>query len=146
MIRRILYASDFSSASRPAFAKAVERAKANRAEPTVAHVLMPALPMMADGYMSAQAYRDMEMASRRWGLKQLDALVSKAKRAGVRARALLLEGVAADRIVRAARSRHADMIVIGTHGRTGFARLMVGSVANRVIGHARCPVLTVRGK
>ena len=146
MTRRILYASDFSSASRPAFAKAVDLAKANRAELTIAHVLTPSLPVIADGYMSAQAYRDMELAARRWGQKQLDALVTKAKRAGVRARALLLEGVAADRIVRAARSRHADMIVIGTHGRTGFARLMVGSVANRVVSHARCPVLTVRGK
>jgi nucleotide-binding universal stress UspA family protein len=146
MTRRILYASDFSSASRPAFAKAVDLAKDNRAELTIAHVLTPALPVIADGYMSAQAYRDMELAARRWGQKQLDALVAKAKRAGVRARALLLEGVAADRIVRAARSRHADMIVIGTHGRTGFARLMVGSVANRVVSHARCPVLTVRGK
>ena len=96
--------------------------------------------------MSPQVYRDVEMVARRWGQKQLDALVTKAKRAGVRARALLLEGVAADRIVRAARSRYADLIVIGTHGRTGFARLMIGSVANRVVSHARCPVLTVRGK
>jgi nucleotide-binding universal stress UspA family protein len=88
----------------------------------------------------------MEAAARRYGQKHLDALVAKAKRAGVRVRGLLLQGVAADRIVRAARSRHADMIVIGTHGRTGFARLMLGSVANRVISHARCPVLTVRGK
>ena len=146
MTRRILYASDFSSASRPAFAQAVDLAKANRAELTIAHVLTPALPVIADGYMSAQAYRDIEMTARRWGQKQLDALVTKAKRAGVRARPLLLEGVAADHIVRAARSRRADMIVIGTHGRTGFARLMVGSVANRVVSHARCPVLTVRGK
>lgn len=104
---------------RPAFAKAVDLAKANRAELTITLVLTPALPVIADGYMSAQAYRDMEMAARRWGQKQLDALVTKAKRAGARARALLLEGVAADRIVRAARSRHGDMIVIGTHGRTG---------------------------
>jgi nucleotide-binding universal stress UspA family protein len=146
MIRRILCASDFSSASQPAFARAVDLAKAYRAELIVSHVLTPPLPVMIDGAMSPQAYRAMNTAARRDGQAQLDGLVSKAKRAGVRARALLLEGMAAERIVRAATSRHADMIVIGTHGRTGFARFLAGSVAIRVISQARCPVLTVRGR
>jgi nucleotide-binding universal stress UspA family protein len=64
----------------------------------------------------------------------------------VRARALLLEGIAADRIVRAARSTRADLIVIGTHGRTGFTRMVLGSVASRVISQAPCAVLTMRGR
>ena len=146
MIRRILSASDFSPASRPAFAKAVDLARATRAELTVAHVLTPPLPVLIDGSMSPQAWRAMNTAARRDGQRQLEGLVSRAKRAGVRARALLLEGVAAERIVRAATSRHADMIVMGTHGRTGFARLLAGSVANRVISQARCPVLTIPGR
>ncbi|HEY7520614.1 MAG TPA: universal stress protein [Methylomirabilota bacterium] len=146
MIRRILHASDFSPASQPAFAKAIDLAKVNRAELIVAHVLTPVMPLMPDGYMSAKAYREIEAAARRRGQTQLDGLVAKAKRAGVRARALLLYGVAVDRIVRAARSRRADMIVIGTHGRTGFARFLLGSVASGVVTHARCPVLTVRGR
>jgi nucleotide-binding universal stress UspA family protein len=54
--------------------------------------------------------------------------------------------MAADAIARAARSRHAGMIVMGTHGRTGLTKLLLGSVAERVIGSAPCPVLTVRGK
>jgi nucleotide-binding universal stress UspA family protein len=121
MIRRILCASDFSSASQPAFARAVDLAKAYRAELIVAHVLTPSLPVMMDGAMSPQAYRAMNTAARRDGQAQLDGLVSKAKRAG-------------------------DMIVIGTHGRTGFARFLAGSVAIRVISQAPCPVLTVRGR
>jgi nucleotide-binding universal stress UspA family protein len=145
MIRRILYPSDFSSASRPAFTKAIELAKQNRAQVIVAHVLAPILPV-ADGYVAPQMYAQMEAVSRKHGKKQLDALIARAKRAGVRAAGLLLEGVASDRIVRAARARHADVIVMGTHGRTGLSRLFLGSVASRVVSQASCPVLTVRGK
>lgn len=145
MTRRILHPSDFSSASRAAFRKAVELAKQNRAELVVAHVLAPVVPV-ADGYISAKAYQDMEAAGRRYGKKHLDALVGKARAARVRARGLLLEGIVSDRIVRAAKAQRADTIVMGTHGRTGLSRFILGSVASRVVAHAACPVLTVRGK
>jgi len=49
-----------------------------------------------------------------------------------------------EEIVREARRRRADLIVMGTHGRTGVARFFLGSVAARVLALARCPVLTVR--
>ena len=58
----------------------------------------------------------------------------------------LLEGIAHEQIARAARARRADLIVIGTHGRTGVAKLFLGSVAGRVVSIAHCPVMTVRGK
>ena len=145
MIRRILHPSDFSSASRAAFSKVLELAKRNRAQVIVTHVLPPVMPI-ADGYMSPQAYAQMEAASHKYGKKQLDALIAKAKRAGVRASGLLLDGIVADRIVRAARAKHADVIIMGTHGRTGLARFFLGSVASRVVGQASCPVLTVRGR
>lgn len=141
---RILHPTDFSPASRAAFAKAVKLAKKDRSELVIAHVLAPVMPPV-DGYMTARMYYDMEAVARRSGQKQLDALVARARKTGVRARGLLLEGVVHDRIVRAARGQHADMIVIGTHGRTGLARFMLGSVASRVVSHAGCPVLTVRG-
>ena len=53
-------------------------------------------------------------------------------------------GFAADTICRVAEERNSDLIVIGTHGRTGLARLLVGSVAEKVVRQAPCPVLTVR--
>ena len=56
------------------------------------------------------------------------------------------EGEAATVIVHQAKHVQADMIVIGTHGRTGFAKLFLGSVASRVLAVSPCPVLTVRGK
>jgi nucleotide-binding universal stress UspA family protein len=55
-------------------------------------------------------------------------------------------GVPADVIVRTARTRRAALIVMGTHGRSGFSRFLLGSVASRVVATSPCPVLTVRGK
>jgi nucleotide-binding universal stress UspA family protein len=145
-IRRILHPTDFSKASAAAYKRAVEMAKANRAELLLVHVLAPAIPMMADGYLSPKVYEDMENASRGYGQKHLAALVRKAKQAGVRVKGLLLEGIPHERVAGAARSKKADLLVIGTHGRTGFAKLFLGSVASRILAVAPCPVLTVRGK
>ncbi len=145
-IRRVLHPTDFSRASSGAFKRAVEMARANRAELLLVHVMTPAIPMMGDGYVSPQLYEDMEAAARSYSQKHLNALVAKARKAGARVKALLLEGVPHERIAQAARSRKADLVVIGTHGRTGFAKLFLGSVASRVLTISPCPVLTVRGK
>ena len=145
-MRRILHPSDFSSASRAAFARAVATAKTERAELLLVHVMAPVIPPTGDGFIPANVYDDIERSIRADAQKQLDKLVAKAKAAKVRVRGMLLDGTPADRIVRAARAHHADVIVIGTHGRTGLARVFLGSVAERVVGTASCPVLTVRGK
>jgi universal stress protein A len=145
-VHRILHPSDFSRASTAAFAKAVELAKMNRAELLVAHVLTPVVPVVGDGYVSPTVYDKIESSARAYALKQLGALVVKAKKSGARAKSLLLLGVPHEQITRAARSRHADLVVLGTHGRTGLARMFLGSVANRVVATAGCPVMTVRGK
>ena len=72
-------------------------------------------------------------------------LIAKARKAGARAKVLLLEGVPHEQITRTASSKRADVVVLGTHGRTGLARFFLGSVASRVIASATVPVLTVRG-
>jgi universal stress protein A len=51
-----------------------------------------------------------------------------------------------ERVARAARAKKADLLVIGTHGRTGLAKFFLGSVATRLVASAPCPVLTVRGR
>ena len=145
-VKRILHPSDFSRASRAAFDHAVEMARANRAELILAHVFTPVIPYAGEGYAAPQVYERMYAAVRADAQKHLDRLVARAKTAGARAKGLLIEGVAHERIVRAARSTRADLIVIGTHGRTGLARLFLGSVAGRVVATAPCPVLTVRGR
>jgi nucleotide-binding universal stress UspA family protein len=146
-IRTILHPTDFSRASAPAFKRAVQMAKDNRAQLLILHILAPASPMlMTDGYVPPKVYDDMEAAARAEAQKQLRRLVEKAKHAGARVKPILLEGIAHERIIQAARSRKADLVVIGTHGRTGFARFFLGSVASRVLAISPCPVLTVRGK
>ena len=144
--RLILHPSDFSPASRPALAQAIATAKEHRAQLLVVHVLAIAMPMMTDGYVSPRIYDDLMKSAQAEAQRRLDALVGKAKKAGVRATGLLLEGVAAEQIVRAARGRRAGLVVMGTHGRTGLAKLFLGSVAERVVGSAPCPVMTVRAK
>jgi universal stress protein A len=145
-IRRILHPTDFSPASRPAFKKALELAKASRAQLLVAHVLSP-LPVTPDGYMPPNLWDELERGQRATGQRQLNRLVANAKAAGVRARGLLLDiGVRHEQIVRFSNARRVDMIVMGTHGRSGLTKAILGSVASRVLASARCPVMTVRAK
>lgn len=146
MTRRILHPSDFSRASGAAFKKAIEMAKAGRAELMVVHVVTPVVPVGGDGYVSPKMYEEIAASTRAWAQKQLDKLLAKAKQAGVRAKGFVLEGSAHEQIARFARSKRADLLVLGTHGRSGLAKLFLGSVAGRVVAAASCPVLTVRGK
>ena len=145
-IRRILHPSDFSRASGAAFTKALEMAKTNRAELLVVHVLAPVVPMVGDGYVPPNVYEEIEASARSQAQAQINRLMAKARKAGVRVKGLLMDGVPHEQITRAARSKRADLIVIGTHGRTGLAKFFLGSVAGRVVSIAACPVLTVRGK
>jgi nucleotide-binding universal stress UspA family protein len=145
-VSRILHGTDFSPASRAAFTKAVEWARRDHAELLILHVLSPPAPLVADAYVTPQVWDTLLRSQRASAQRRLDTLIAKARRARVRARGLLAEGVAADRIVRTARGRRASLIVVGTHGRTGAARFFLGSVAGRVVATAHCPVLTVRGR
>jgi universal stress protein A len=144
-IRRILYPSDFSPASRPAFKRAVELAKSLRSQLLIVHVLAPP-PIIGEGYMTPVTVETLLRSQRLAAQRQLRVLVARAKAAGARASSLLVEtGMTHEQIVRVARRKRADMIVMGTHGRTGLTRLLLGSVAARVVATARCPVVTVRG-
>ena len=141
--RRILHPSDFSPASRRAFRTAVELAKGSRGTLLITHVL-PILPVLPDAYVAATTYDELLRGQRAAAKKQLDRLVLQARESGARASGVLVEfGVPAERIVRLARAKRADVIVMGTHGRTGFKRALLGSVAGRVVSLATCPVLTV---
>ena len=142
-IRRILYPSDFSPASRPAFKRGVELARALRSQLLIVHVMGP-LPTIGEGYITPETVERLLQSQRLLAQRQLRALVTRAKAAGVRASGLLVEtGMPHEQIVRVARRKRADMIVMGTHGRSGLTRLLLGSVAARVIATAKCPVLTV---
>jgi len=143
-MRRILHATDFSRASAPAFAKAVELAKRAGARLLLLHVLVPPSPFLGDALLSS--YLELEARARAAAERQLAAVATKARRAGVRVETELIAGGPAEQILRRAGRWHADLIVIGTHGRSGLARAFMGSVAERVLQRSTHPVLTVRGR
>lgn len=145
-IRNVVHASDFSPASRRAFATAVKLAAADRAVLTLVHVAVPMVPLLPEQNLDWATWERVNELAKRSSRKALDRLGQRAARLGVKVVTALLEGDAVLEIVRAARVRRADFLVIGTHGRRGFAKLLLGSVAERVIATASCPVVTVRGK
>jgi len=141
--RRILHPTDFSRASAPALRRAVALARACRAPLVLLHVMTPPSPFIGEGTLPS-SYVDLLILARRSARRQLAAALARAKRGRVRAQAIFAEGLPADAILRAARRTRADLIVMGTHGRTGVSRVFLGSVAERVVRESRCPVLTVR--
>lgn len=145
-IRRVLYASDFSAASRRAFTTAVAIAKSFDAKLTIVYVIGPLVPTVPQQYIDAVTLDQLDKQARQWSARQLNRLADHAKKAGVRATTLLRDGDPVDQIVRAGRSTRADLIVVGTHGRRGLPKFFLGSVAERVVATAPCPVVTVRGK
>jgi nucleotide-binding universal stress UspA family protein len=147
--RRIMHSTDYSPASRPAFRKAVELSKALHRELVLVHVLSPVLMPVISGemYIPPATYDDLQRTSRAAAQRHLERLTAVAKRAGIRVSSRLVEGApVAEQIVRAARGLRAELLVLGTHGRTGVARAVLGSVASRVVATASCPVLTVRSQ
>jgi universal stress protein A len=144
MFRRVLFGTDFSPASRPAFRRAVALARESRGRLLIVHVLPSGMPLGAEGYVTPRMYQEMETAIRQSAQKQLDRLVAQAKKAGVAVRGLLLTGAAPEAIALTARKERSDVVIVGTHGRTGLDRLLAGSVASRIVGTAPCPVMTVR--
>lgn len=146
-IKRIMHASDFSKASGAAFRLARELAKVLRAELVVCHAYNPVAPLAAsEAFVAPGVVDQIWTAARRTGRRKLERLATAARRDRLRVATMLLEGAPAAAIVAAARRRRAGLLVLGTHGRTGVRRMLVGSVAERVVRTARCPVLTVGPK
>jgi len=144
-VRHILHASDLSTASRRAFRAAADLAKSLDAKLTILYVLPPMLPAMPDQYIDAETLDRFDRQARQWGRGHLDRLARAAKQAGIRCATLLLDGDPVEEIVRTSRKNRADLIVLGTHGRRGLPKFFLGSVAERVVSRASCPVMTVRG-
>lgn len=144
-ITRLLHATDFSAASRPALRLAHELARAFKSELVLCHAYQRPTPLMAgDVPVPPRVLDDVWAADRKEALRRLGALVRAARGAGVRASPLLVEGPPAAAIVRAASRKRVGLLILGIHGRTGVPRMLLGSVAERVVRTARCPVVTVR--
>jgi nucleotide-binding universal stress UspA family protein len=142
-IKRILVPTDFSPTAEAALTYAIEFARKFGATVTLLHVFDD--PFVTGGVFSAE-YVPMPQEMRNDILADLRRRLDDAvARSGYsEATPQLLVGPTAKTIVAAAQERGDDLIVMGTHGRGGVAHLLLGSVAERVVRTAGCPVLTVR--
>jgi nucleotide-binding universal stress UspA family protein len=147
--RKILVAVDGSTASAKGLREALRLAKAEGARLFILHVVdeYPAFAAL-DGMMAGAPGADLVPALREGGRRVLANAQRLALKHKVKAKAILremLSGPAAYPIVREARKVGADLIVLGTHGRRGVRRLVLGSDAEQVVRTASVPVLLVRG-
>ena len=135
--RRVLVAIDFAEPAEHALAVATELARTHGGELILLHVYseLPAYPDVAVAQLAA-VYEE----QRRWVEDALEQRARRARAAGLLARPVVRTGSPA--IAEAA----ADLLVIGPHGRSGLDRLIVGSVAERVVRLAPCPVLVAKTK
>jgi universal stress protein A len=145
MIKRILVPVDFSDPSLQALDYAIELGRRLKAELIVLHAVEPVYyPTAGDisgiAYDVGLVYQELERA----GHAQLSRLAATLRARRVAVRALLLVGTAHRVITETAKKLKADLIVMSTHGRTGLLHVLMGSVAERVVRTAVCPVMTVR--
>jgi nucleotide-binding universal stress UspA family protein len=146
-ISRILVPVDFSDPSRVALDYAATLARTFRATVDVLHVWdAPSFAPRASGLVGLPAGEpSLDELIRRNADEALDGFVADARKRGVSVRSSRTErGAPWHTIVEVARAGSYDLVVIGTHGRTGLPRVLLGSVAENVVRHAHCPVLSVR--
>lgn len=144
-LKHILVATDFSEPSEAALAYGRELARTFRAQLTLVHVVenVAARAYGADGFVFVEP--DLQPAVEAAARTRASALLFEEDRNALRAEAVILRSNAtALAIVDYATSNAVHLIVIGTHGRGAVAHLLMGSVAERVVRTAPCPVLTVR--
>ena len=144
--QRILVPIDGSPTSSRGLREAIGFAKGQKARLQLVHVVDVHNAMLA-GLESGDAVADLSAALQQHGRRILAAAAASARKAGVASETVLLEtltGPAAEPIVRQARKWRADLIVIGTHGRRGLKRLVMGSDAEQIVRNAPAPVMLVR--
>jgi nucleotide-binding universal stress UspA family protein len=141
--RHILAPTDFSEYSKQAVVSALELARKFGAKLTILHVVeLPPYPV--EGYVppavNATFLDDLE----RQATQDLAQLVPEAESGNVEVVRLVAVGSPYRKIIETAEAEQVDLIVMATAGRSGFSRLIMGSIAERVVRAATCPVLTIR--
>ena len=140
--KTILHPTDFSAPSEYAFRLAASLARDHGAHLVILHVVPPPLglgPEMAAPPIPPGVYQEQFWEE----FRRLTASDPRLREVFLQTE--VVEGEPSREILRVAREHGCDLIVMGTHGRTGLARLLMGSVAEAVLRRAPCPVLTVKG-
>ncbi len=144
-LKKILVATDFGDAADAALAYGRELARVFNAQLDIVHVVENVLTrgFGAEGYVAS--YPELQQEVEDAADRQLTSLVSADERQLLHANTVLLKSNSpAFTIVGYAKDNDVDLIIMGTHGRGAIAHLLMGSVAERVVRTAPCPVLTVR--
>ncbi|MDX1961587.1 MAG: universal stress protein [Pirellulales bacterium] len=136
-VKTVLFPTDFSTASDAALPHASILAQGSNARMVILHVEEPPV-----AYAAGQFYYGVSEPDKQVLEKMLQAVVPADSAIAHEHR--LVVGDPSEEVIRVAKEEHADMIVMGTHGRSGVARLLMGSVAEYVLRHAPCPVMVIR--
>lgn len=143
-LRRILVPTDFSKFSQNALTYATAFAEKFSSEVLLLHVVQDLALFIPEAVLGTPAVTppvEQFIASAKTALERT---VAEMKLPGIAIRPEVAEGVPFEEIIRTAREKDVDLIVMGTHGHTGLAHMLMGSVAEKVVRKAPCPVLTVR--
>lgn len=145
LIQKIILATDFSEASQDAilYAKCISGSLA--AELKILHVFEPGGWMVPSPYYYTPGFEDWVDASiENTRQKGKEALKTLAESFGTHTETIFIEGDPGKEIVRVAAEQNADLLILGTHGYTGWNHLTMGSIAEYVVRHSPCPVLTIK--
>ena len=137
--KKILVPTDFSECSQVAVEYAVSLAKAYKGELCIFHVMEPIVYELDFSFVQPTGFPDLKDRLSESLNKKLASIQAE----GISAEGFVFSGIPSREIIKFANSRQADLIVMGTHGRTGLAHVLLGSTAERVIQQAPCPVLTI---
>ena len=141
-IRCILCATDFSASAKRVYEYAIDLAARLQAEIKLIHAYQIPAYTLPDGVVEVPV--EVEADIRKRLAEQLETFARSVDTKGVKVEAKLFDGVPYVEITHAARELNSDLVIIGTHGRTGLAHLLLGSVAERVVRTCDVPVLTIR--
>ena len=133
---------DFSAYAEQALDYAIALAQKLQARVTLLHVIQPPLVAGADmgAWPSPAFLQDLEAAI----MSDLEGYLARVTAAGLAGEIAVVHGVPFQEILDTAKARQVDLIIMGTHGRTGLSHVLLGSVAEKVVRLAPCPVLIAR--
>jgi nucleotide-binding universal stress UspA family protein len=140
-IKKILIPTDGSDCSLRAATVGISFAKLFNAEIYAIYVVDT---IILEELTRAIETKDVEKELKEKGERYLDYVVESAEKEGIKAEAILAKGEPHDQIVFFAKNKGIDLIVMGSYGRRGTKRILIGSVTSRVIEYAPCPVLVVK--
>jgi nucleotide-binding universal stress UspA family protein len=141
--QHILVPTDFSAYADQALNYAIALAQALQARLTLLHVFHLSPLSVGDMLPAVLAATLQEMETK--AQQRMQATLARIHHAGLQVDSAIIEGMPLQTILDTAQAREVDLIVMGTHGRTGLTHVLMGSVAEKVVRLAPCPVLVTRG-